>query len=233
MIGVGLLYMAHGSITRGRSMTVDFHRRKILTLLALICAGNLATGVSHAAPGDAGVVLAQAGQCFVETGQTRSPLKIGDIIRVGDLVDAPDGARLKLRLNDGSVISVGSGTRVKIQAFAAGDTGREVKLSLAAGLLRAVVSVFSQPSHFEINTATGVAAVRSTDWFIEANADSTQVGVLKGKVSLASTATGRALDIPARWGARVEGGRDPVLARVWTTAEFNAVTARTNVEPGR
>ena len=61
-----------------------------------------------------------------------------------------------------------------------------------------------------------MAAVRSTDWFIDAQPGSTQVGVLEGRVSLKSVATGKEIVIPARWGARVEAGRDPVPARVWT-----------------
>jgi hypothetical protein len=74
--------------------------------------------------------------------------------------------------------------------------------------------------------------VRSTDWFIEATPGATQVGVLTGSVSLTSTATKRAVTIPARWGARLEAGRDPVPARVWTAAEFAAVITRTAVEEG-
>jgi hypothetical protein len=103
-------------------------------------------------------------------------------------------------------------------------------LSLGVGLLRAVVSALSGLAHFEVDTATGVAAVRSTDWFIEARPGSTQVGVLDGRVSLKSVTTGREIVIPARWGARVEAGRDPVPARVWTEAEFADFIGRTNLE---
>jgi hypothetical protein len=72
--------------------------------------------------------------------------------------------------------------------------------------------------------------VRSTDWFIEAQSGSTQVGVLEGRVSLKSAATGKEIVIPAHWGARVEAGRDPVPARVWTAAEFDDFIRRTNSE---
>jgi hypothetical protein len=203
-------------------------------LLAAIGLVGIGINPLHAAPGDAGTVLAQAGQCFVEARGTRAPLKAGDTVHVGDMLEASAGGRLKLRLDDGSVISIASGSRMKITAYSAAQTtGRDVKLSLGAGLLRAVVTVFSQPSHFEVDTATGVAAVRSTDWFIEAKTDSTQVGVLEGRVSLTSTATGRSVEVPARWGARVEQGRDPVPGRVWTTAEFNDAITRTDVNPGR
>jgi hypothetical protein len=92
------------------------------------------------------------------------------------------------------------------------------------------VRSLSGATHFEVDTATGVAAVRSTDWFIDAQPGSTQVGVLEGRVSLKSVATGKEIVIPARWGARVEAGRDPVPARVWTAAEFDNFISRTNME---
>jgi len=119
-----------------------------------------------------------------------------------------------------------------IADFRIGDGGesRDATLSLGEGLLRAVVPALKAPPHFEVDTATGVAAVRSTDWFIEARPGSTQVGVLEGRVSLRSVATGQEIVIPARWGARVEAARDPVPARVWTSAEFDDFIRRTNLE---
>ena len=188
-------------------------------------------GTASAAP-QAGEVLALAGQCFVETGSRRNPLKLGDAVHVGDTVDVEAGAKLKLLMNDGSVIAIASGGRLTIADYrvGAGGESREATLSLSEGLLRAVVSTLKGPPHFEVDTATGVAAVRSTDWFIEARSGSTQVGVLEGRVSLKSVATGREIVIPARWGARVEAGRDPVPARVWTGAEFDDFINLTNLE---
>jgi hypothetical protein len=185
-----------------------------------------------AAEPQAGAVLALFGQCFVETGGRRNPLKLGDAVHVGDTLEVMAGAKLKLRMSDGSVIAVASGTRVTITEYRVGaDTeGREATLSLGEGLLRAVVSTLQGPPHFEVDTATGVAAVRSTDWFIEARSGSTRVGVLDGRVSLKSVATGQEIVIPARWGARVEAGRDPVPARVWTEAEFADFIDRTNLQ---
>ena len=153
-------------------------------------------------------------------------------MHVGDTVDVAAGAKLKLRMNDGSVIAVASGSRVTIAEYRVGDGGesRDATLSLGEGLLRAVVSPLRGPPHFEVDTATGVPAVRSTDWFIEAKPGSTQVGVLDGRVSLKSAATGEEIVIPSRWGARVEAGRDPVPARVWTEAEFADFIGRTNLQ---
>jgi hypothetical protein len=204
------------------------HRKWVVSLVAAIMLLASAAGVA-AAP-NAGEVLAISGQCVAETGGQRRPLKMGDAVQVGDAIEVAQGGKLKLRMSDGSVISAASGTRVTIEAYEADAQKRDARLSLGSGLLRAVVAPLGQASRFEVATATGVAAVRSTDWFVEAKPDSTQVGVLAGAVSLASAATKRAVTIPARWGARIERGRDPVPARVWTQAEFDAVIERTRLD---
>jgi hypothetical protein len=133
-------------------------------------------------------------------------------------------------MNDGSVVSVGFGSRMTVASYQtdAGGQRQNAQLALAQGLLRAVVAPMDHPASFEVSTAAGTAAVRSTDWFIEIQPNATQVGVLTGTVSLTSAATGHSVTIPTRWGARLEAGRDPVLARTWTPAEFQAVISRTD-----
>ena len=193
----------------------------------------LSPGVARAAS-PAGTVVGLSGPCFVEGAGQRNPLTIGDALQVADTVEVPAGGKLKLRMHDGSVIAVASGTRLTIAAYDVDASGqrRDAKLSLAVGLLRAVVAPVERPARFEVETAVGTAAVRSTDWFVEAKPGSARVGVLTGSVSLTSTATQRVVTIPAHWGARLEAGRDPVPARVWTPAEFAAVIARTDVPEG-
>ena len=93
-----------------------------------------------------------------------------------------------------------------------------------------MVAPVERPASFEVETAVGTAAVRSTDWFVEVSGGGMQVGVLTGSVAMISRATQRAVLIPARWGARLEAGRDPVSPRVWSQAEFDAVIARTDVK---
>jgi hypothetical protein len=192
------------------------------------------TGPRDAASAEpqAGEVLAISGQCSGEIGGSRKPLKRGDAVQVGETVEVAAGAKLKLRMRDGSIIAIASDSHLTITDYRIGNGGesRDAILSLGAGLLRAVVAALKGSPHFEVDTATSVAAVRSTDWFVEARPGSTQVGVLAGSVSLRSAATGREIVVPARWGARVEAGRDPVPARVWGREEFDAFISRTNLE---
>lgn len=189
----------------------------------------LASGVAAAAP--AGSVVGLSGECFVESGGARAALRLGQQVQVGDTVDVPAQGKLRLRMADGSVVSVAPGTRLRIDAYAVDAAGQRqnAQLSVGQGLLRAVVAPMAAPANFEVQTAVGTAAVRSTDWFVEASPASMQVGVLTGSVVMTSAATRRGVTIPARWGARLESGRDPVPARVWTQAEFDVVIARTSV----
>jgi hypothetical protein len=146
-------------------------------------------------------------------------------------VDVPPGAKLKLRMDDGSLISLASGSQLTIHNFGTGTGGQkgDARLTLTTGLLRVVVSSPSQFSTFEVDCPTGKAEVRSTDWFIEAQPGSMRVGTLAGRVVMTSLATGRSVTIPSRWGAHLEAGLDPVPARLWSAAEFADVIARTDV----
>jgi hypothetical protein len=173
----------------------------------------------------AGTAVAVSGSC---TARGRA-LKPGDAVQAGDTVDVPAGGKLKLRMADGSVISVAPGSSMTVESYHVGGAGRHVKLSLTQGLLRAVVAPVGGPSTFEVSTAVGAAAVRSgsADWFINAQPGSAQVGVLDGDVDLTSAATGRLVSIVSHWGTRLEAGRDPVPPRNWTEAEFDAVTDST------
>ena len=178
------------------------------------------------------VVVRSFHQCAAEADGQRRELKIGDPVYAGDTVEVSTGAKLKLRTNDGSVISLASGSRLTIHTFGI-DTGgqqRDARLTLTTGLLRAVVSPLDEPSIFEVDCPAGKAEVRSTDWFMEAQPGSMRVGVLAGRVVMTSLATGRRVTIPGRWGARLEAGLDPVPARLWSSEEFADVIARTDVD---
>ena len=198
---------------------------------ALVGAALLVLSAAVALAAPVGMVVGLNGTCVVESGGARGPAKMGQPVQVGDTVEVPADGKMKLRMADGSVVSVASGTRMTIAAYGVDGAGqrREAKLSLGQGLLRAVVAPVDRPASFEVSTAVGTAAARSTDWFVERSAAAMQVGVLSGSVAMTSAATQRAVVIPARWGARLETGRDPVSPRVWSQVEFDAVTARTDV----
>src|SRR5215207_8315540 len=123
--------------------------RFLLILLLLLCVGP-----ALAAP--AGSVVGLRGECFVTSGSSRAALRLGQPVQVGDTVDVSPQGKLKLRMADGSVVSVAPGTRVTIAAYGVDSAGQrqEAQLSLGQGLLRAVVAP-AGAAKFEVETAVG------------------------------------------------------------------------------
>ena len=187
----------------------------------------LFAGAAAATP--AGTVVAVSGSC-TDRGRV---LKLGDTVQISDTVDVPEDGNLKLQMADGSVISVAPDSSMTVAAYSIDGSGRDVRLSLARGALRAQVTSVTGPSTFEVSTAAGTASVgsASADWFIKAQPDAAQVGVLAGTIDLTSTETAQSVSIPARWGTHLETGLDPVLPRVWAEREFNTVIRLTGAYP--
>ena len=184
----------------------------------------LFAGVAEAGP-LAGSVVGIAGQISVDRSGQRYALRLSDPVYVDDTFQVPAGAKLKLRMNDGSVLSLGPGTSLRIDAYALDASGR--RLSVGQGLVRAATAPGGGPANFEIDTAVGTSGARSTDWFVEAAPGSEQVAVLSGSVSLTSRSTGRGVLIPPGFGSQVAAGRDPTPPRPVSQAEFGALIART------
>jgi hypothetical protein len=190
-------------------------QRNLVGAVVAIFGLLLWTGAAIATP--AGTVIGVSGSC-TDHGRV---LERGDVVQIGDTLDVPAGGRLTLRMEDGSVISVGSGSRMTVANYESAGSSRSVKLSLAQGVLH----ITSATRPFEVSTAVGTATVSSAsaDWFVESKAGSARVAVMAGIVDLRSNLTEEPVSIPAHWGTRLEAGRAPVVPRLWNQMEFNAI----------
>jgi hypothetical protein len=204
----------------------DKKEPKLVGVLFTIFGLIIWAGAAAATP--AGTVIGVSGSC-TDHGHV---LNRGDAVHAGDALDVPAGGNLKLQMADGSVISVAPGGTMTVASYSIDGSGRDVKLWLTQGMLRAQVTSVRGPSKFEVSIPGGTSSVtsKSADLFIEALPDSAQVGVLAGTVDLTSTATGQSVSIPAHWGTHLETGLDPVLPRAWAQREFNAVTRLTGAQ---
>lgn len=194
-----------------------------------LCVGN---GTARAQT-VAGAIVGLGGQVSLDRAGQRYTPKIGDALYVDDTVQVSAGGKLRLRMSDGSILSLASGTSMRIDAYALDAAGRRqsASMSIGQGLLRSITAPAAGPASFEVNTAVGVSGVRSTDWFVEAAPGYQQVAVLSGSAYLTSRSTGRSVTIPAGAGTRLDAGRDPAPPRPLSQAEFAALIARTDVTP--
>jgi hypothetical protein len=188
----------------------------------------LSSGVASAQT-PAGSVVGLGGGATLERNGQRYPLQMGEPVYPGDAVLTPPNSKVKLRMSDGSILSVAPATSVRIDVYTVDGSGQRQSavVSLGQGLLRAVTAPVGRPAAFEVDTAVGISGARSTDWFVEAGAGYQQVAVLGGSVLLRGRAGGRGVVVPAGSGSRIDAGGQPTPPRVVSQDEFAALLAQT------
>ncbi|MEB3291695.1 MAG: FecR family protein [Synechococcales bacterium] len=148
---------------------------------------------------------------FTSQGQSRSA-KVGDRLQqVGDTITTATNARTTLIVDTNiGTVEVAEKTRLQVQALTkVGDQGRITRLLMPYGRARLRLRQFTSPkTRFEIETPTGVGAVRGTDFGI-----TLQPG---GKMSFAtldgaieSQAQGKTVAVPAGFQNFIMPGHPP------------------------
>jgi hypothetical protein len=161
--------------------------RKI-AIVAFVCATPAAVWADAKQP--AGKVTFAQGNVFraeKEEGPYRRVSENSDVFE-GDFIKTEAESRAEARLNDRSVIRVGSESRVKIQkATFKKDEQKEVSVKLVVGRFWAKVTKLFGESKFEVETPNAVAGVRGTAFSVDSAADkSTTVRVFNGKVLISN-----------------------------------------------
>jgi len=202
--------------------------RVCIAAVLMAALANMVPGSALAAELVVGSVLAVRGDVFSDTTSGQQPLKANAPVRLGDTIVSASG-KAKIALNDGTVVSVGENSRVRVADYerAPGSTGTRV--SLVAGALRSLVTKTTATGKFEIETETAVAAVRGTDWVVEVTADQTSVAVVSGEVAVTSRAPQAqatvVLNTPGQ-GTDVRRGSAPTPVATWGAQRFSSTLAR-------
>lgn len=111
-------------------------------------------------------------------------LRKGDPVQWNDLLSTDTGGRMRVVLNDQSILSLGTKSRLRIIRH---DSARQqTQLELSYGRVRAQVAAITRSGGlFEIRTPTAVAAVLGTEFTVEADENGeTTIACLKGRVSV-------------------------------------------------
>ena len=192
--------------------------------------GMLVTWAGTVAAADAlvGSVLAARGAVFLETAAGQQPLTRNAPIHLGDTIVSAEG-KAKIALDDGTIVSVGENSRVRVAEFdrSAGDF--KTRASLISGVLRLLVAKVTPAGKFEIETETAIAAVRGTDWVVEATPERTSVAIVSGVVAVSSRAEQAPATVvldAAGQGTDVRRGSAPTPVAQWGAQRFADTVAR-------
>ncbi|MDQ6760910.1 MAG: FecR family protein [Acidobacteriota bacterium] len=114
------------------------------------------------------------------------PLVLSDAIEWDDEVHTLDSGRLQITLSDGSILSVGSHSNMKIVKH--DEEAQQTQLELAVARLRADVQKISKTGgRFEVRTKTAVIGVVGTSFVVDADETRTRVCVIDGDVEVRSS----------------------------------------------
>ncbi|MGZ4789064.1 MAG: FecR family protein [Terriglobales bacterium] len=161
------------------------------------------------------------------TGLSRSASEKGitaslkDVVRTNEVLSTKKSGRLRVQLDDGSILSFGSETQGLIKKHEA-STG-ESTIDLNSGSLRSrVVKVRKTGTHFQILTPQARISVVGTDFFLNVTPERTQVVVYSGIVLVGANAGGSAVDVAA--GQMTTIDRNGISRLVLTAEDYEQET---------
>ena len=208
-------------------------------LAALVAAPLMMDGVpadaQHGEP--VGEVLRQEGSVLILRAGTTAVSAVGDAVYVDDRVVTNPAARVAVRLIDGTVLSIGANSDIRIDRFVAGteDSPRIGTVTMLFGAIRAIIAP-GGPSQFDVRSRAAIASARSTDFACEATAETMAVFVVEGTVDVASTAdagrpeeAGSAVTLGPGEGSTVEVGQPPPPPSQWSSTRAEDLLRRTDV----
>jgi hypothetical protein len=217
-------------------MTSTLKAARLLLKFAVVCLigpGVIAPAAAQPAP--AGTVEALVGTAVVtrhDTGEA-GPLTVGAELFEGDRIRTETGARLRLALRDGSVLTCGeaSGLTLDRALYAPDPASRSYLVRVSFGIVRAVVELLAAPEAFEMQTRTAVISVRGTEWIAEVQRAATAVVALDGAVAVRNVdpAVPGAVVLGPGEGVTVTAGAPPPAPTVWGDARRNAFIERTRI----
>jgi hypothetical protein len=201
-------------------------RRATLLALALV---PLARGSAAAVP--VGQIIATRGQVYREFAGRREPASRGTLLNESDVVVTDAGAKAKLQLNDGTIVSVSENARLALMQYQSTSNNFTTRIWAEAGAMRFFFLRTLESSQFEVETETAVAGVRGTEWLMDVTTGNTGVALLNGTVAVRARAGGPEvlLQAPGQ-GTDIRAGQIPTVPVQWGAQRFATTLARASFD---
>ena len=141
----------------------------LLSPLPALCAGGQTAG--------------QISALIPSATRNAQPAKVKDDLEWNDLLKTEQKGRLRAGLTDGSILSLGSNSELRVVQHDA--TSQQTSLEVDFGKVRSKVVKITQPNgKFEMKTANAVIGVIGTDFFVGYENNKTTVICYTGTVSV-------------------------------------------------
>jgi hypothetical protein len=163
----------------------------VQSLLSVLLSLLLAATPMFAAPTDrqtAGEVKA----LIPDAWRNAQPVKVKDSLEWNDLLQTSAQGRLRAGLTDGSILSLGSNSALKVVQHDA--VAQQSSIEMSYGKLRSQVVKITKPDgKYEVKTPNAVIGVIGTDFFVGYENDRTTVICYVGEVSVTAVGTAKVM----------------------------------------
>jgi hypothetical protein len=175
----------------------------------------------------AGAIAGISGSASLIRDGNRQPLVTGTTVRAEDRIVTEPEARVEIAFRDGDYAVLGGGSALVVRYFRSTASGaREGLMELLRGIVRMALHP-GPDTAVEISTRTAIASVRSTEWVVEAKAQTTGVFAVSGEVGVTSRDTGARSVLSEGEGSDVAAGSDPTPVKRWGQKRVEDVLSRT------
>jgi FecR protein len=152
------------------------------SLLSVLLSLLLVATPLFAAPTD-GQTAGEVKALIPDAWRNSQPTKVKDGLAWNDLLQTSDHGRLRAGLTDGSMLSLGSNSALKVVQHDA--VSQQTSMYMSYGKLRNQVVKITQPSgKYEVRTPNAVIGVIGTDFYVGYENELTTVICYVGKVSV-------------------------------------------------
>jgi len=163
----------------GKGIAVDTPKRLIAGALCLL----LSPLPAVCAPPAGGQRAGQINALIPAATKNEQVTKAKDELNWNDLLKTATSGRVRAGLDDGSILSVGSNSELRVLQHDAAS--QQTSLELNAGRLRSKVVKITQPNgKFEVHTPNAVIGVIGTDFYVEYGNNKTTVICYTGVVTV-------------------------------------------------
>ncbi len=157
-------------VTSAATIEMKMRGSSILKICILALVSALWVGSAYAQKTEPiGIVTAVNGQVTVVSTGVSESVTQGARVFLGDRFETGEGSGVKILFNDDTLISLGANTKYEITQFVYNPTMRKSLSNILTGKIKAIIQKFGGESNVEFATPNGVAGVKGTTIFIDAD----------------------------------------------------------------
>ncbi len=205
----------------------------------LVAAGLLAGFWASAAAATVGTIVRVQGQVEIVLEGAATPALVGQAVDSAANIRSGADGKVLVELLDGSTVALAADTVVSMAELEPDTPGGILSgiLDLVSGAVRVIAAPSAESRRLEVRTGMGVAAVRSTEFFVETSPEGMAVFVWRGRVEVSPATAGISVELGEGEGIDIKPAPgDPSVLIMpdepvkWGAARIASAEERTRVE---